>query len=310
VRHWTEVAQHWKTARQAQIHNRTLIEHLGADTMLAELTFGQLASFVAGRRVELENASVNRETAHLRSIVNTCDAWGYKVAKIRWRSTRGPSLWLDEPENKQTLLPEAKEEAFLAAFREDFRPVVRFAVMSGQRRENVLGLCWDQIDWDRRVITFRSKSKKPGGKLHQLPLSEGLRALLAGERGRHPVFVFTYVCRHGNGTTHRRGERYPLALDGGNFRRAFIVARNAIGLPTLRFHDLRHTFGTRLAAVAPLGRVQQAMAHADIRTTLRYASTTIDDVALALETLETRQGRLRAVPLDTNWPQAIRREGK
>jgi integrase len=38
----------------------------------------------------------------------------------------------------------------------------------------------------------------------------------------------------------------------------------------LRFHDLRHTFGTRMIAKADIRRVQEWMGHADIQTTMRY----------------------------------------
>jgi integrase len=40
----------------------------------------------------------------------------------------------------------------------------------------------------------------------------------------------------------------------------------------VRFHDLRHTFGTRMAAAgAPLRAIQEWMGHSDQRTTLIYA---------------------------------------
>ena len=41
-------------------------------------------------------------------------------------------------------------------------------------------------------------------------------------------------------------------------------------LRSLRFHDLRHTFGTRMIAKADIRRVQEWMGHADIQTTMRY----------------------------------------
>jgi integrase len=41
-------------------------------------------------------------------------------------------------------------------------------------------------------------------------------------------------------------------------------------LRSLRFHDLRHTFGTRMIAKADFRRVQEWMGHADIQTTMRY----------------------------------------
>jgi hypothetical protein len=38
----------------------------------------------------------------------------------------------------------------------------------------------------------------------------------------------------------------------------------------LRFHDLRHTFGTRMIAKADIRRVQEWMGHADVATTMKY----------------------------------------
>ncbi len=56
-------------------------------------------------------------------------------------------------------------------------------------------------------------------------------------------------------------------LDGSALRRRYKEALAAAGLRPLRFHDLRHTFGTRMIAKADIRRVQEWMGHADIRTT-------------------------------------------
>jgi integrase len=53
-------------------------------------------------------------------------------------------------------------------------------------------------------------------------------------------------------------------------RRRYKAALAAAGLRPLRFHDLRHTFGTRMIAKADIRRVQEWMGHADIQTTMRY----------------------------------------
>ena len=45
----------------------------------------------------------------------------------------------------------------------------------------------------------------------------------------------------------------------------------------MRFHDLRHTFGTQMAAAgAPLRAIQEWLGHADLRTTLIYADYALD----------------------------------
>ncbi len=53
-------------------------------------------------------------------------------------------------------------------------------------------------------------------------------------------------------------------------RRRFYGALNAAGLPRIRFHDLRHTFGTLAVQAFPLTDVKAYMGHADIQTTMIY----------------------------------------
>ena len=53
---------------------------------------------------------------------------------------------------------------------------------------------------------------------------------------------------------------------------AFLKALKRAGLPRCRFHDLRHTFATRLVlAGVDLATVKELMGHATISTTMRYA---------------------------------------
>jgi integrase len=59
-------------------------------------------------------------------------------------------------------------------------------------------------------------------------------------------------------------------LDGSALRRRFKAALKRASLRALRFHDLRHTFGSRMIAEADIRRVQEWMGHADIQTTMRY----------------------------------------
>ena len=59
-------------------------------------------------------------------------------------------------------------------------------------------------------------------------------------------------------------------LDGSALRRRYKSALDRAGLRSLRFHDLRHTFGTRMIAKADIHRVQEWMGHADVQTTMKY----------------------------------------
>ena len=68
------------------------------------------------------------------------------------------------------------------------------------------------------------------------------------------------------------------ALDPSKILTRFKVALAAAGVRKVRFHDLRHTFGTRTAAAGvPLRTLQEWMGHRDYKTTLVYADYQPDD---------------------------------
>ena len=63
-------------------------------------------------------------------------------------------------------------------------------------------------------------------------------------------------------------------LDGGGITDFFLERRTlkAAGVRQVRFHDLRHTFGTRMAAAGvPMRTLQEWLGHRDFKTTLIYA---------------------------------------
>jgi integrase len=59
-------------------------------------------------------------------------------------------------------------------------------------------------------------------------------------------------------------------MDPSALRRRYVAAVKRAGLPPLRFHDLRHTFGSLAINHASIVQVQHWMGHADIKTTMRY----------------------------------------
>jgi integrase len=59
-------------------------------------------------------------------------------------------------------------------------------------------------------------------------------------------------------------------LDGRAPSRRYLDAVRRTGLRELRFHDLHHTFATRMIGKADIRRVQEWMGHADVQTTMKY----------------------------------------
>ena len=58
--------------------------------------------------------------------------------------------------------------------------------------------------------------------------------------------------------------------DASKLVKRYRAALARAGLRPLRFHDLRHTFGTRVITKADIRRVQEWMGHADVQTTMQY----------------------------------------
>lgn len=279
VRYWREHAERLPSYDDIGRIGEALIRALGVETLLADVTPDMVARYVATRRARLADASVNRELTMLRAVMRMAALrWGKRVAEIDWKRQ-----WLLEPAPRDRILSADEEARLFAALRPDLHGLVRFALATGMRFDNIRTLRWRQVDWEARVIRLRVKSRRPGGEVHAVPLTAGIAAILSAERGRHAESVFTFV-EHDR---HQRiiGERRPFTQSG--WRRPWTRALAEAGIDDFRFHDLRHTTATRLLrATGNLRLVQQLLGHRSIETTLRYARSEIDDVRAGLERLE------------------------
>jgi integrase len=145
------------------------------------------------------------------------------------------------------------------------------AAMTGLRRGELLGLRWEDVDFDSGVIRVRRTfsrgefgTPKSSRSSRAVPLAAEVKDALQRHR-RESRFLANVdlVFAHPD-----RG----CAVDPSKVRKRFISAARRAELRPVRFHDLRHTFGTRLAAAgAPLRAIQEWMGHSDQRTTLIYA---------------------------------------
>jgi integrase len=153
-----------------------------------------------------------------------------------------------------------------AADSEQDRAICLTAAFTGLRMGELLALRWRDVDFAGSTIRVRASwaagqlTTPKSGKVRAVPLAPDVATALSS-LGRREHWVGDDLVFAGEAGGH---------LDGSALRRRYKASLAAAGLRSLRFHDLRHTFGTRMIAKADIRRVQEWMGHADIQTTMRY----------------------------------------
>lgn len=143
--------------------------------------------------------------------------------------------------------------------------------MTGLRQGELLGLRWRDVDFKAsrvRVVSPYVRGEfadpKSVGSARSVPMADRVAAALTEWREK---------------TLFRQASDLVFAhpdtgkpLDRSKLVRRFAQAVKRAEVNTVTFHELRHTFGTRMAAAGvPMRTIQQWMGHADIKTTQIYA---------------------------------------
>jgi integrase len=215
--------------------------------------------------------TINKELAIVRRIL-------ILAARV-WRDENGLS-WLTAPPLIQMVPGRARkpyplswqeQRRLFAELPEHLEGMVLFKVNTGTRQNEVCQLRWD---WEVLVPELETtvfiipEWLAKNGEERIVVLNEVARAVVDRQRGRHPEYVFTY-----------KGHRLSRMITT-----AWKKARQRVGLPQVRVHDLKHTFGHRLrAAGVPFEERQDLLGHRSGRITTHYSAP---DIARLLEAAE------------------------
>jgi len=153
------------------------------------------------------------------------------------------------------------------------RVVVLAAAMTGLRQSELLGLRWRDVDWAAQRVRVRNAyvrgehsayGKSDLSTSRSVPLADRLARELERWSRRTPY-------QHDDDLVFA----HPLTgnpLDRSKVTKRFKAACVDAKVRAVKFHDLRHTFATRLAANGqPLRTIQEFLGHADLKTTQIYA---------------------------------------
>ncbi len=240
------------------------------DRLLKEITPSLIVDYKSSRRKKgILSSTIEREIDLLRRAFNLA------VREWEWCSDNPVSRITRERFNNQIdrwLSPE-EEKRLQTECQEWLREIVVFALNTGMRQGEILDLKWPSVDLFRKTATImRSKN----GERRTIPLNQAaLEVLKSKAKVRH--IKSDYVFSSGNGT--RIIER--------NLQRAFGKALEKAEIQDFRFHDLRHTFATRLVQSGiDLYTVAKLLGHKDIRMTQRYAHHCPESLRSGVEVLQ------------------------
>ena len=238
----------WKTDQERL---QRLVGHFG-DKRLSEITRQDVERFRGSLARELSQATVNRYIALLKSIYNKAISWG----KTNLNPVQGIKQFKET--HRIRYLTDEEEEGLKAVFPTEYWAWVEVSLHTGMRRSEQFELLWDNVNFQARTLTIpRSKH----GEVRHIPMNDRVMEILRSLPSRlNSPWVFT----SSNGET---------PMDANNFvRRTFIPALRQAEIEDFRWHDLRHTFASRLVMDGTdLRTVQELMGHKTIAMTMKYA---------------------------------------
>src|SRR3972149_660627 len=245
-------------ALKSHIRDRSLSAHLNrcfGSLVLTDLSPRLISEYQVRRRDE--GAAPNTVNNELRLLSH---AFNLAMKEWEWVDLNPVSKVSKEKVNNQIerWLTYEEEEKLLAASPHWLQEIIIFAVNTGLRQGEILDLAWDRVDLFRRTITILEQKNK--GK-DTLPLNSQTLAVLKArckvKSIKSNLVFYSKECTR---------------IDAANLLRSFYVAVDKAELPKTRFHDLRHTFATRLVQIGvDLYKVQKLMRHKTPIMTQRYA---------------------------------------
>jgi len=247
----------------------------------------QVEQYKKARRDEgREPATINRDIACLRNMMNKAVEWSYlqvnPISKVKLLSEDNEVMWVLSPEEEARLLEECDKRPQKKKYLWD---LVEFALYSGMRQSEIFGLKWIDVHLEENYLLATDT------KTHEnrpVPVNKTLHKILEKLKiNSGSGYVFS----------NHEGERVPQLPKGFN------EAREKAGLVRwedkngemvkvrFRFHDLRHTFGSRLGMNGTdLKTIMEIMGHKTAKVAMRYQHPSPSHKLEAVKSLDKLRG--------------------
>lgn len=220
--------------------------------------------------------TINRELAFLKNLFTMAMKWGKAsenpVSQVRF---------FREDNGRTRFLTEEEETRLLACCHPYLQPLVITALHTGFRKSELLALRWEHVDVRHHLITVEAAYAK-NGETRSIPMTATLTETLCALKSE--AGPSTAVFRTHEGTPYR------------HIAKVFGAACRRAGLTDVTFHDLRHTFASRLVmAGVDLPTVQALMGHKTIAMTMRYTHLAPGHKRTAIAVLDRVQDKVPVI---------------
>ena len=248
---------------------------------LKELTTEDIQDFYSA---QLERVSANT-VIHYHAVIHRALKYAVKIKTIQ----SNPAVNVERP----------RKEKFIGSFYDKkeintlfdiiqghpLEVAIKLAAFYGLRREEIIGLKWNAIDFENSKLTIQhtvtecnlngkhievaSDTAKTDSSLRTMPLVTNFREMLLAKKEKQEHYrklcgrsyckeYLDYIF------VNEMGERWKPRYLSDGFKR--ILEQN--GLRRIRFHDLRHTCASLLLANnVPMKKIQEWLGHSDFSTT-------------------------------------------
>ena len=198
----------------------------------------------------ITRASLNRELSFLKTMFSLAVEWGW----LNENPAKTVKKLKGEGKRLRILAPE--EICRLICFaRQSLKPIIMLAVATGMRKSEILNLKLKDIDFTNSFVRVATSKNS---EARNVPIDSHLREVfLELRKGRRPSeYVFS----------RKNGDRILCVKE------AFKAACDRAGILEFRFHDLRHTAASLLAAGGcDIITLQHILGHKTLAMTQRYA---------------------------------------
>lgn len=228
------------------------------DLLLSETTY---------RGTLRTNSTANRYLAALSRAFTIC------IREWHW-TKENPVLKITRPKegkSRERYLEKEEVSTLLSACRKSksphLYPVTLFALTTGARKGEILGLKWEDVNFKRNIATFRDTKN---GEMRSVHLSEQILTCLQEERNKRTT-ISPFVFPNLDGTKP------------ADIRTAWDLSMKETGLKNVCFHSLRHTAASHLAmgGVSTL-EIAAILGHKSLSMVKRYSHLSTSSTARSL----------------------------